>query len=259
MAFFQMAYFSDALGMCTNVDVILPESAKGLIGMKTERTPTYKTMFLLHGLSDDHSIWMRRTSIERYASERGLAVVMPAVTKSWYTDTAYGDNYFTFVAKELPRVCRSYFRGMSEAREDTFVAGLSMGGYGAAKVALTCPETFGGFASLSGCLNLFGHSRPMDKSWQGIFGYEYTDMAQLAGTEHDTVHLLDTFAEKGYPFPKCYIWCGTEDHLIHSARVFKAKMDSLGYGCTYAESEGNHSWQWWDLHIREAMDVFLAD
>lgn len=259
MAFLQMDYFSDALGMCTAVNVILPEASKSLIGMETNAYGTCKTMYLLHGLSDDQTIWMRRTSIERYAAERGLAVVMPAVTKSWYTDTAYGDNYLTFVAEELPRVCRSFFRGMSDKREDTFVAGLSMGGYGAAKIALTHPETFGGFASLSGCLNLFGHSRPMSPSMRGIFGCDLTDMAQLAGTDHDTVHLLETFAEKGFPFPKCYIWCGTGDHLLDSARVFKAKMDELGYSCTYQESEGDHSWHWWDMHIQDAMRVFLDD
>ena len=130
MAFFEMKYHSDALKIGVSVNVILPEKAKTLIGMTANgaSATTYKTLYLLHGLSDDHSIWMRRTSIERYASDYGIAVVMPSVGRSWYTDTPSGAKYLTFVTEELPRVCQSYFRGMSDKREDNMVAGLSMGG-----------------------------------------------------------------------------------------------------------------------------------
>ena len=131
MAFLELHYHSDALGIGVTVNVILPEKAKTLIGMNAEGGDNYKTLYLFHGLSDDQSIWMRRTSIERYAADYGIAVVMPSVNRSWYTDTVYKAKYFTFVTEELPRVCRSYFRGMSDKREDTLVAGLSMGGYGA--------------------------------------------------------------------------------------------------------------------------------
>ena len=109
-----MKYHSDALRIGVSVNVILPEQAKTAIGIDSKAENTYKTLYLLHGLSDDHSIWMRRTSIERYATECGIAVVMPAVTRSWYTDTADNAAYFTFVAEELPRVCRGFFRGISE-------------------------------------------------------------------------------------------------------------------------------------------------
>ena len=90
MAFLELNYHSDALGMGVSVNVVLPEKAKTLIGMTADgaASPTYKTLYLLHGLSDDHSIWMRRTSIERYAADYGIAVVMPSVARSWYTDTA---------------------------------------------------------------------------------------------------------------------------------------------------------------------------
>ena len=126
MAFLELHYHSDALRIGVTVNVILPEKAKTLIGMNADGADTYKTLYLFHGLSDDHSIWMRRTSIERYAADYGIAVVMPSVNRSWYTDTVYGAKYFTFVTEELPRVCRSYFRGMSDKREDNMVAGLSM-------------------------------------------------------------------------------------------------------------------------------------
>lgn len=63
----------------------------------------------------------------------GIAVVMPEVGRTWYTDTQYDLKHFTFVADKLPAVCRSYFKGMSARREDNMIGGFSMGGYGALK------------------------------------------------------------------------------------------------------------------------------
>ena len=139
MAFFEMRYHSDTLKTGVSVNVILPQKCTTLIGMTTEGMENYKTLYLLHGLSDDQSIWMRRTSIERYAAEHGIAVVMPSVGRSWYTDTAYGANYFTFITKELPKVCRGFFKGMSDKREDTLIAGLSMGGIRCAESSHVLP------------------------------------------------------------------------------------------------------------------------
>ena len=260
MAFFQMNYHSDALGMGVSVNVILPETAKTLIGMKSEGEGTYKTLYLLHGLSDDHTIWMRRTSIERYAAEYGIAVVMPSVTRSWYTDTAYGAKYFTFVSRELPNVCQGFFRGMSQKREDNLIAGLSMGGYGAVKVALSCPERFGSCASLSGTLDIADttRNRPMDE-WSGIFGYDMQSVGELKGTQHDLFALAQNLVASGRPFPKTYIWCGENDHnLTYSAR-FAQLLSALNVEHQYEASEGDHSWKWWDLHIQDALRYLLAE
>ena len=161
-------------GTETLTAMILPENAK----KQTDGDAPFKTLFLLHGLSDDHTTWMRQTSIERYANEYGIAVVMPAGDRSWYNDTADGAHYLTFIGKELPDVCRAYFRGMSDRREDTLIAGLSMGGYGAVKTALTYPERFGGAASLSGALDVVARTRrgaekgqDVSAEWRGIFGF----------------------------------------------------------------------------------------
>lgn len=113
-----------------------------------------KTVYLLHGMSDDHTIWQRRTSIERYASKLGIAVVMPCTHLGFYTDTTYGMNYWTFISDELPKICREFFPQMSDKREDTLAAGLSMGGYGAWKLGLGASDTFGAAAALSGALDI---------------------------------------------------------------------------------------------------------
>lgn len=254
MAFFQMNYYSHALQMFTELNIILPDRVKDL-----KEGETYKTLYLLHGLSDDHTIWMRRTSIERYADEYGIAVVMPAVARSWYTDMANDANYFTFVSTELPAVCRGYFKGMSDKREDNFVAGLSMGGYGAMKIALSNPDSFGGVASLSGTLDIADvtRNRPIPE-WKSIFGYDLTSTAQLYGTKHDNFNLARKLYESKEQFPEIYIWCGEQDDLHHHSEKFHNLLCELGVEHKYESSEGNHSWKWWDMHIQDALKYLFS-
>jgi len=259
MAFIQLNYHSDALRMGVTVNVILPEKAKTVIGMTADSESTYKTLYLLHGLSDDHTIWMRRTSIERYAAEHKIAVVMPCVARSWYTDTAYGAKYLTFITEELPRVCQAFFRGMSDKREDNFIAGLSMGGYGAIKAALTVPARFGGCASLSGALDVsqFATEKYMDE-WRGIAGFDLHDASELKGSKHDIFAMAKRHAEEGKEFPKLYLWCGEQDELLSDNERFCALLDELAVAHVYKTSEGDHSWKWWDLHIQDAMEYLFG-
>src|SRR5919199_4817483 len=159
MALLRCDFFSDALSLSTSMTVILPQQTStqiGLVGAVGDEPPP--VLYLLHGLSDDDTIWLRRTSIERYVAPLGLAVVMPQVHRSFYRDEAYGGKYWTFVSEELPELVRRFFR-VSQTRDDTFVAGLSMGGYGALKLALRQPERFAAAASLSGALDVVALSR----------------------------------------------------------------------------------------------------
>ena len=254
MAFLQFSYKSDALGMSVAVNVILPES------VKNGTAESYKTLYLLHGLSDDHSTWMRMTSIERYAQERGIAVVMPSVGRNWYTDVeSTGRLYMQYVADELPRVCRNYFRGMSDKREDNFIAGLSMGGYGAAKIALTYPERFAGFATLSGAIDVAYCDRGyLAREFNAIFGEGAEKPERLRGTKHDPIHLVRELAASGRPMPRIFVWCGTEDGLIESNRMFRSVLSEEGIEHHYSESDGDHSWRWWDMHIKRAIEYLMA-
>lgn len=153
MALIHCDFFSEVLGLNTSACVVLPQPSGPLQWASAPPARRYPVLWLLHGLSDDHTIWQRRTSIERYVDPMGLAVVMPGVHRSWYTDMAAGNRYWTFVSEELPGIMRSLFP-ISERRDDNFVAGLSMGGYGAFKLALRHPERFAAAASLSGALSI---------------------------------------------------------------------------------------------------------
>ncbi len=257
MAFCELRYHSDALGHAVSVNVILPEKAKTLIGMNTGADATYKTLYLLHGLSDDHTIWERRTSIERYAAEHRIAVVMPNGGRSWYTDMANGARYFTFITEELPSVCRGFFRGMSDKCEDNFIGGNSMGGYGAVKAALCHPERYGGCICLSGALDIASFRYHSLEEWRAIFGYDLTSSEQIRGSRHDIYALAEANARDGKPFPKLYMWCGNDDYLLENSIRFDKQLTDLGVEHRYDQSEGNHSWKWWDLHIQDGLHFLL--
>jgi len=137
MALLTCDFFSDALQVGTSMTVVLPQQTEeqiGVTGGGSDGPPPL--LYLLHGLSDDHSAWHRYTAIARYAEKAGLAVVMPAVHRSFYTNEAHGHRYWDFVSEELPAVVHEFLR-VTDRPEETFVAGLSMGGYGALKLALT--------------------------------------------------------------------------------------------------------------------------
>ena len=215
MALMHVDFFSDVLGMSMNMDVILPQKTSRQIGMEGRaENGQYKTMYLLHGMSDDQTTWQRRTSIERYVSRLGIAVVMPTTHLGFYTDTTYGMRYWTFISEELPRICREFFPRMSQKREDMLAAGLSMGGYGAWKLGLRAGDTFGAAASLSGALDIVeDYKRNITEQsdvlplFQGIFG----SAEKLAGSDNDLLALADKLAASDKERPRLYAWCGTED------------------------------------------------
>ena len=243
MALVTLNVFSEALGMQTEVQVILPQrSSQGEIGIGNGAEETaYKCLYLLHGLSDDQTIWLRRTSIERYAAEYGICVVMPCADKSFYCDMKYVMAFYTFIAKELPRLIREFFH-VSHRREDTFAAGLSMGGYGALKLALREPQTFCAAAGLSPCADI--KALEFGDVMRAIFGDD-----KHVPDEDDLLWLADRC--KDLPVrPRLYMGIGTEDFLYENTRSLKRKLEENGYDFTYRESSGAHTWEFWDEYIQ---------
>ena len=259
MAFLEMKIHSDALGHGVSVNVIIPQYNETIIGMNgTEEVATYKTLWLLHGLSDDHTAWMRRTSIERYAADRGIAVVMPCVDRSWYADTAYGAKYFTFITEELPGICRKMFRGMSDKREDNFIGGLSMGAYGSVKAAYTYPERYFGCIGLSGAYDIVEMARNLvSDEAKYIFGCDDPD--ELNGSRNDVFHLVKCAVEDGKELPRTYMWCGHSDFIHSSSEKMHQVFTDLGVEHIYETSEGDHSWGYWDTFIQHGIKYVLGE
>lgn len=254
MALMQVSYFSNVLGMETSMNVILPQKTVGRIGMEG-KTASGKipTLYLLHGMSDDHTTWLRRTSIERYVANMGIAVVMPTTHLGWYTDMAEGNRYWTHISEELPAICRSFFKDLSDDREDTFAAGLSMGGYGAMKLGLRASETFGAIAAFSGGFDATALSMGDLRGaafWKTVFG----PADQIDGSDNDLFALAEKLKASGKPMPKIYMWCGTEDFLYKQNIKMRDHLKKLGYDVTYEESPGDHQWKYWDQKIQTVLD-----
>ncbi|MDD4126035.1 MAG: alpha/beta hydrolase family protein [Eubacteriales bacterium] len=247
MALMHVDYFSNVLGMCMNMDVIIPQTTSGQIGLEGRSYGTYPTLYLLHGMSDDHTIWQRRTSIERYVTYKNIAVVMPSTHLAWYADMECGyRNYFTFISKELPEICRGFFPRMSTKREETWIAGLSMGGYGALKTALWESGTFGKAVGLSGSYCI--EAREGNPYWDSIFGKPGTR------TKHTVEYAAEMLAAEEREKPEIYMACGTEDGLIECNRKLRDFLKLKGYNVTYKEAPGCHSWEFWDTEIQPALD-----
>ncbi|MDO7906602.1 alpha/beta hydrolase family protein [Paenibacillus sp. JX-17] len=255
MALIQCHFFSEVLGLSTSMTVILPQQTTTQIGLdNVQHAGPHPTLYLLHGLSDDDTIWLRRTSIERYAASLGIAIVMPQVHRGFYTDMAAGSRYWTFISEELPELAQQFFP-LSRKREDNFVAGLSMGGYGAFKLGLRKPDMFAAAASLSGALDLSlqrtqaqSHVMPQDE-WERLFG-----KGEIAGTDNDLIHLLKQLDASSGPKPLLYQCCGTEDFLYEENRSFRQACEGTSLELTYEEEPGAHEWGYWDMKIQRVLE-----
>lgn len=244
-------FSSDVLDMSTSMVVLLPQPSD-LAGAEPSGTAASDALppvlYLLHGLGGDCTVWERRTAIERYAAAKGIAVVMPEVRRSFYCDEVHGEAYWTFVSRELPELVARTFR-VSQDPADTFVAGLSMGGYGALKLALRQPERFAAAASLSGVVDVAHLDLTQfegdlhDRIWGG---------AEIAGTDDDLPHLLRAAAPGS--IPELYLACGTEDFLYGQNREVVALAEELGHGPTVSFGPGDHEWGLWDAEIARVLD-----
>lgn len=237
MAFARVEYYSHALEMTTSFQAVLPDAGD----MKDA-----KVVYLLHGLSDNCTCWMRYTSCERYAKERGVALIMPEVQRSYYIDGVYGLNYFTYVSQELPQAVHRMF-GLSLEREKSYVMGLSMGGFGALKCALTYPENYAGCGSFSGVTDLDA-TRPGSsmRSWEfdALLGE-----GKQAGKDND----LFALAQKKN-LPPIYLSCGEQDRLYPMNVRFAEHLKTCKANYRFDHRPGDHTWDFWDRSIQDCMD-----
>lgn len=254
----EVNFFSETLGMLSSLYVLLP--GRLLADMKKKPRKKLRTLYLLHGHSDDHTAWQRYTSIERYAEGLKLAVVMPAVHLSFYNDMAYGGKYWQFISEEVPALVRDIFP-LSSDRKDNFVAGLSMGGYGAYKLALTHPERFAAAASLSGALDIRAVVDPQsprnNPAWLEEMRTVFGDLSKVPGSKHDLFTLAKKVSRSSVR-PRLYQCCGTEDHLHADNIRFREMAGKLPLDLTYEEGPGDHNWAYWDQMIQRVLQWMFS-
>ncbi|MBM7689489.1 tributyrin esterase [Enterococcus ureilyticus] len=256
MAFLQANIYSNVLEMEVSLNVILPQKTEKKIGTTTKGNLTdVPVMYLLHGMGGNHSVWERRTSIERYVTNLGLAVIMPSTDLGWYTDTRYGMNYWTFISEELPTICHELFPQLTTKREKTFAVGLSMGGYGALKLGLAKPEKFGAVASLSGSVNLAERVDDLlairgKNFWEGIFG----PLEHIQGSNNDPMYLLEQLVAEGKKAPAIFLCCGEEDFLLQGNKTMAKALSAQKIDHTFETGPGSHSWDFWDMWIQRVLE-----
>ncbi|HRF59752.1 MAG TPA: alpha/beta hydrolase-fold protein [Fimbriimonadaceae bacterium] len=233
MAVLQVQYQSRVLGQGRRAILLVPEHI----------APPFHVLFQLHGLSDDETTWLRQTRIEAMVAGLPLLVVMPDGGRSFYADAAEGPKMGEAIGVELPELVDRWFP--THAR--WAIGGLSMGGSGSVRLALNYPERFVSVASHSGSLG-FGHFY----GWgDDDFGREFRRVLgpNPVGGPQD----LFALAERANPRPAIRLDCGLDDFTLAANRAFHEHLGSLGYEHEYAEFPGDHTWDYWNEHLPEAI------
>lgn len=269
MAWLNVHCYSMALGMQTTVQVLLPEADQGIgiTGAVWDGKTELPVLYLLHGTSDNSTIWMRRTSIERYNAGRQLAIVMPEAFCSQYADQKYGFKYYTYITEELPQIMNRFFR-ISLDREKSFIAGLSMGGFGTLLAALRNPEKYAKAAPMSiglicpeGSQMREAYQHYDDPNYTGdkfYCNYLYTAYGsydEWVGSDYNLYNLIKKRGEDKTKLPEMMITIGTEDELCYENCVLLRKeLDKYAIPYTYIEGPGMHEWAVWDRDIQKVLD-----
>jgi putative tributyrin esterase len=254
MALVRIDHVPETIQVNLPLNLILPDPGK----MNGIPVAERKVLYLLHGLGDDASAWQRYTTIETLANAYGLVVVMPSAGRSFYIDLPNGPKYFTYLTKELPQYLKDVFN-LSPKREDTFIAGNSMGGYGAFKAALLHPELYAAAASFSGALGIailqmIPTSDPRRAEFTALFG----DLEKLMGGEHDPLVWLERAAKKPAALPRLFISVSRQEDIYPLSGMFHAACQSQGVRSEYYEEDGAHDWFFWEGQIRRFLASILG-
>jgi len=222
-----------------------------------EKKP-FKTLYLLHGIFGNCTDWLSGTRIQDLANDHNLAVIMPSGDNSFYVDRPEtGNLYGEFIGRELVEFTRDLFP-LSREREDTFIAGLSMGGFGAVRNGLKYHETFGYVAGLSSGFILENAIHSNDDEpiffrrrsyYEAIFG----SMDTVMETDNNPKYILKQLVESGADIPNLYLSCGTEDFLLEANRDYNKYLNELGIEHDYVEGPGAHDWEYWSEYIEKLM------
>lgn len=259
MAFLQANFISKSLMRTVTVNVLLPADKINLPGEPEPECAPYKTLYLLHGILGNYTDWLNGTNIQRWSDEKNVAVVMPSGENMFYLDQEKSHAmYGEFIGKELVDMTRKMFP-LSDKREDTFIAGLSMGGYGALRNGLKYHETFGYIGALSSALVIDELEKRTDESLlfmetksyaEAIFG----DLSKVKESDKNPEWLALKLKEEGKELPKIYMACGVDDSLMEANKKFYNTLKSAGIDIVFEEGPGSHEWDFWNRYIKKVLD-----
>ena len=259
MALLQIQIYSQTLERNVPLTAVLPTDRQRFEdGGKMTEKKAYKTLYLLHGYSDSCMEWCCNTRIQRLAEANNMAVIMPSGENSFYVDQK-GSNqaYGKWIGEELVELTRAMFP-LSDQREDTFIAGNSMGAFGALIAGLHYPDTFGKIALFSGAFHIFEEMYD-EEVWAThglceIFGAYENALLSHNNPRNALMHYDKTQAVS---LPEIYMVCGTEDSLLESNRSLHTFISDMQFSIVYKEYPGEHSWEFWSSQLEDMLDWIL--
>lgn len=254
MPYVRLSLASQKLGGNTDVAVFLPSKPRafGMGGVAAhpepvvDKTQKYQTLFLIHGGGDDYNAWPLDSMIQRACDAKQIIVIMPTILD--LPGHFRGADYLGYVTEELVQIVRFMFPA-SPRREDTFIAGLSYGGYFSYRCALTHPQVFSCVGSFSSPLNVVEDVR---RHHAGAKGFMSPD--DIPGTEFDLLWLAGQLKEKGENIPRMFQSCGTEDFTWDFNTVARDHFRSLELDHTWIQSPGTHNFEYWDWALKQYLN-----
>ena len=236
----------------TSISVILPADNIHFLQDTEEIVPKpYRTLYLLHGLYGSDDIFLANTSIQKFAEDNGIAIVIPCGENSFYVDNPKAHAYYgEYVGQELLDITRNIFP-LSHRREDTFIAGFSMGGYGAVRNGLKYHENFSKIGMISAALitddivnyTEDGNVLRSRDFYESIFG----DLDELKGSDMDPKALI----ERCPNVPDIYMACGEDDFLFEKNSDFHEFLKDMDIDADFVKASGEHTWEFCDTYIKE--------
>ncbi len=230
-------YVSKALGRAVDIIVAIPSPVYPEIlgyGGKAEYAPKakYPVLYLLGGIGNDCASVFDYTRAQLYAEEYNIAIVSVSGENKFYVDNGT-EKFSEFLENELPLLLSGYFP-ISNRAEDTYIAGLSMGGYGALLHFLRRSESYNAVGCFSGAV--------------GKFDFAETE----EGKDCNIFNLLDARLKDGSTLGKIYLSCGSEDFIKDCSYKLKKYLEDNKVKFSWQEVNGyGHEWRFWDGQIEE--------
>lgn len=241
---------SDELKMNTTVTVCFPDPGR----MNDTPISERQVLWLLHGLGDDSTAWLRYSQVDFYPMQKDMIVVMPSGNRSMYCDNVYGQNFFSYITRELPQYLHNVF-GISMDREKNFIAGFSMGGMGAVKAALTYPENYKAVGSFCGVLDLAPLALVLNDEMKNDFAFLLTEIDNVENSKNNPSALLDPEKDKDLGI---YVACGFQDDLLIPNYAFIEHAKELGVEVESVFEDGMHEWSFVNRHIKTFIEKYMG-
>lgn len=263
MAIIEAQIFSHSLKRIVPIQVILPVGKRYPRPEDNNEKGPFKTLYMLHGLRGNYRDWIIYTQLQNLAEEQNLAVVMPSGENSCYVEQVISDNdYGNYVGNELVEISRKMFP-LSAKRDDTFIGGLSMGGFGALRNGFKYWQNFGYIIALSSAVHFFETdlSKPIDSIFHEdeVFGNRSAAAASDKNPRVAFANARSACDKAGVSLPKVYMACGTDDSLLWANRSYKDYLIENGADVTYSEPRGDHNWDFWNAQIPEFLKWLPLD